>query len=94
MTCSDRRKSLEGPGIAYQAISLRSSDVQLENWSLIQKKTIIDALVSMTSLNDWNDELDTPFMRDVRKEIVKNPTYTKTMFYLALTIDSPRIRGR
>ena len=37
VTCSDRRRSLEGPGTAYQAINLRSPDVQLCSWKLVQK---------------------------------------------------------
>ena len=51
VTCSDRRKSLQGPGVIYQAINLKSPEVRLCNWTINQKKATIDVLVSLTSLD-------------------------------------------
>ena len=74
VTCSDRRKSLPGPGIAYQAINLKSPDVRLCNWSTVQKRATIDVLVFLTNLDSWDvEELKEPKMRKVRNDLPKNP---------------------
>jgi len=98
VTCTDRRLSLQGPGEAFQAIDLNSEAVVLSNWSVDQKRAIIDILLSMTDLSEFDQskpkELQENKMKEVKKGITKSRMYPIVKGMMMDIANSQEVRER